>query len=113
MTTVSLAAQLITFPLAVYYFHQFPVYFLPANLLLIPLASLILYGGILLLPLSATGPPAVLLVAVLEKLIDIMNLLMQFLSRLPGAVLGGIWIDTAEWPALSLLYGFMILFVSS
>src|SRR3546814_1715713 len=76
-------------------------------------AALILYGGILFLPLSATGPPAVLLVAVLEKLIDIMNLLMQFFSRLPGAVLGGIWIHPAECAGLYLLIGCMIIFFLS
>src|SRR5690606_4756086 len=35
---VSLAAQLAVLPLSIYYFHQFPVYFLLANLLVIPAA---------------------------------------------------------------------------
>jgi competence protein ComEC len=46
LTAVSLAAQLATFPLSVYYFHIFPVYFLLANLLVIPLAFLIMQVGI-------------------------------------------------------------------
>ena len=38
ITAVSLAAQLATFPLGVYYFHQFPVYFFVSNLLVIKTA---------------------------------------------------------------------------
>lgn len=47
ITTVSLAAQLGTFPLALHYFHIFPVYFLLTNLIVIPLSSLIIYSGFL------------------------------------------------------------------
>lgn len=43
---VSLAAQLATFPLSIYYFHQFPILFFLTNLLVIPFATLILYAGI-------------------------------------------------------------------
>lgn len=39
LTLVTLAAQLFTFPLSLFYFHQFPIYFLPANLLIIPLTT--------------------------------------------------------------------------
>jgi len=45
MTSVSLAAQLVTFPLSVYYFYQFPTLFLFANLLIIPLITLALLAG--------------------------------------------------------------------
>ena len=103
MTAVSLSAQLATFPLAVFYFHQFPVYFLPANLILIPLASLILYGGILLLVISAAGAAALFLAAQLSLLIDGMKGGMYFFSRLPGAVLDGLWITPPECLGLYLL----------
>jgi competence protein ComEC len=43
MIAVSLAAQLITTPLGLYYFNQFPVLFLLSNLLMIPLATLLMY----------------------------------------------------------------------
>ena len=43
---VSLAAQLVTFPLSILYFHQFPTYFLVANLLVVPLAFLIMSVGV-------------------------------------------------------------------
>ncbi|MBO6517095.1 MAG: ComEC/Rec2 family competence protein [Bacteroidia bacterium] len=49
LLAVSLAAQIVTFPLSVYYFNQFPVLFLPANLLVIPAMTMALYSGICLL----------------------------------------------------------------
>ncbi len=42
---VSLAAQIATFPLSVYYFHQFPNYFLLTNLVVVSMAGVLLYIG--------------------------------------------------------------------
>lgn len=44
MLCISLVAQLATFPLCLYYFGTFPTYFFIANLLVIPLVTLITYG---------------------------------------------------------------------
>ncbi len=52
MTTVSIAAQLVTFPLSVYYFHVFPTYFLIANLFVIPISFLTMQVGV---PLMIVG----------------------------------------------------------
>ncbi|MCS5491619.1 ComEC/Rec2 family competence protein [Algoriphagus limi] len=46
LAAVSIAAQLVTFPISVWYFHSFPVWFLPANLLIIPLTFVIMQVGI-------------------------------------------------------------------
>lgn len=113
MAAVSLAAQLATFPLTIYYFHRFPVYFLPANLLLIPLTTLILYGGVLLLLISGTGTLALFLAGQLSWLIDLMKRLMYFFSDLPGAVLKGLWISPAECAGLFLLIAGITFFLLS
>lgn len=42
--TLSLVAQLATFPLCLYYFGTFPTYFFVANLIVVPLVSLIMYA---------------------------------------------------------------------
>lgn len=52
---VSIAAQLGTFPLAVYYFHQFPNYFLLTNLWVIPLAFVVVSGGMVVLLIGMFG----------------------------------------------------------
>ncbi|HZG01007.1 MAG TPA: ComEC/Rec2 family competence protein, partial [Chitinophagales bacterium] len=48
MMSISAAAQLGTLPLILYYFHQFPTHFLLANLLVVPLATLLIYGMLFL-----------------------------------------------------------------
>jgi competence protein ComEC len=48
---VSTAAQLGTAPLGLFYFQSFPLLFLPANLIAVPLSSLLLLLYLLLLPL--------------------------------------------------------------
>lgn len=52
LMAVTLAAQVLTLPLSIYHFHQFPVYFLLANVLAVPLSAVALY---LLLALLAFG----------------------------------------------------------
>ena len=48
ITCVSIAAQLATGPLSMYYFNQFPTWFLVANVVVIPAAFLILSTGVAL-----------------------------------------------------------------
>lgn len=49
ISSVSFAAQLMTFPLGLLYFHQFPNLFLISNLVVIPVSTLIIYMGMLAL----------------------------------------------------------------
>ena len=42
VSCLSLSAQLATLPIMMFYFHQFPVYFLIANLLVVPFAGVLL-----------------------------------------------------------------------
>lgn len=55
LITVSIAAQLGTFPLAIYYFHQFPNYFLLTNIWVIPLAFIVVIGGLFVLLIGGLG----------------------------------------------------------
>ena len=86
--SLSLAAQLATFPLATYYFHQFPVLFLVSNLFILLPMSLIMYLGIILLltRFYFLGPP-------LEYLIKFTNLGLEKIAVLPYSVFAGIWLD--------------------
>jgi competence protein ComEC len=51
--TVSFAAQIGTFPLSIYYFHQFPGLFFLTNIVILPALSLILGLGVLVMILAA------------------------------------------------------------
>jgi len=52
LLTVSSAAQLGTLPVSLYFFHQFATYFLVGNLLIIPLSTIALFGGLAFLALG-------------------------------------------------------------
>ncbi len=51
-TALSIAAQVATFPLVMYHFHQIPLYSIPANLVVMLLSPVIMYGGLALLVLN-------------------------------------------------------------
>ena len=51
-SAVSIAATIITFPLTIFYFRQFPNLFLVTNLIAVPLSTLIIYTGIMVLAAS-------------------------------------------------------------
>ncbi|MFN3529687.1 MAG: ComEC/Rec2 family competence protein [Bacteroidia bacterium] len=90
LSSVSLAAQLFTMPLGIYYFHQFPNYFLPANLLVIPLTAPLLIGSLLLVITAPLAPLASLIAWLLAKLFWVLNAGVQFIEALPGALSEGL-----------------------
>ncbi len=99
--SVSLAAQVLTTPLSIYYFHQFPSYFLVANLLAVPLSSGILAGGILLCAFAFINPLGQLIGRLLGLLIHFLNGFIFYISKLPGSV---IYHLTLTLPQLILFY---------
>lgn len=56
MSTVSFSAQLGVFPLVLYYFGTFPVYFFITNLLVVPLVGFVIYSGVPLIIASLLTP---------------------------------------------------------
>ncbi|AHM59711.1 comec/rec2-related protein [Flammeovirgaceae bacterium 311] len=83
--TVTLAAQLATFPLGLYYFHQFPTYFFISNLLAVPLAFLILAITLLLLLLHWVPWIGVLLGVLVKWLTLGLNQWVQLTEQLPSS----------------------------
>ncbi len=108
ITCVSIAAQLVTFPLALLYFHQFPNLFLISNLLVIPAAAVILYLGFLLFMFSFWEPTLLFFGFLLDSLIELLNSAVSLVDRVPHAVLSGIDISVIE--AL-LIYGILTSFL--
>ncbi len=88
MMSVTLAAQILTFPICAYQFHQFPVYFLVTNLVALPLSSLILVSEILLCALSFSGILASALGHVVQFLVHLMNGCIERVADLPFPVWG-------------------------
>ncbi|WP_442267749.1 ComEC/Rec2 family competence protein [Tenacibaculum sp. ZS6-P6] len=77
LSTVSIAAQLSTLPISLYYFHQFPGLFLLANLLIIPFISFILILGFIVLALAFLNILPEFLVTFYGKTIDTINFVIH------------------------------------
>ena len=100
LLSVSVAAQIATFPLGLLYFNQFPVYFLLSNLVVINAAGLLLLSCIVLLGLSFIPVVPAIALAGLGKVIAwciwLQNMLLQVIVELPGAVASDIYITPPE-----------------
>lgn len=97
ITSVSIAAQIATFPLGLFYFHQFPNFFFISNLAVIPLAGLILGIGIGYFTLHFLPYISDLLIRVLDIALSIMNFTVKWVESLPYSISWGIsitWYET-------------------
>ena len=103
LTCVSITATLGTFPLVVHYFHQFPVYFVLTNLIVIPLSFMIVSTGVVLLLLSFIKPFSWLLTFGLKYLMMALNYSVIFIEKLPGSAITGIYFSAFETLLLYLL----------
>jgi len=83
LNAVTLAAQILTLPISIYHFHQFPNYFLLTNFVAVPLSSLIVLGEILLCTVSFILPIAVFVGNILSWLIWLMNSYVERVEMLP------------------------------
>ncbi|MCB0770098.1 MAG: ComEC/Rec2 family competence protein [Flavobacteriales bacterium] len=85
LMVMSVAAQLLTTPLTLYLFGAFPVWFLPANLIVVTAAGFAVYGAVGLLVVQRIpilGPVVVFLLTLLLQVVDSVT---AFFAGLPGA----------------------------
>ncbi|MGI6242166.1 MAG: ComEC/Rec2 family competence protein [Prevotella sp.] len=94
LTAVSLAAQIGTAPLVAYYFGRFSCYFILTNIIVIPAATMILYGALLMF-LSIPFPTIQeVIVRGIVRISEFLNRSLDYLSGLPGASLEGRHLNT-------------------
>jgi competence protein ComEC len=84
MAVVSILAQLGTLPFTLNAFGRFPVWFLPANIIIIPLASLIIITAFLMILSSPVPAVSSLLGGLLNHLTGLAIESAGFIARLPG-----------------------------
>lgn len=108
--TVSIAAQIATFPLAVFYFHQLPVYFLVSNLIIIPSAMVMLTSGMFMLLVASISTTAGQVIGFLvSTFVGWVNHLILLIKELPLASMDWLYLTNVE---VLLIYIFMVYMVS-
>lgn len=96
LTSVTIAAQILTLPIIAYTFHQFPNLFLLTNCLIVPLSTIILFAEILVLISSYIPAIAKLAGIVTGWLLWCMNSFIEYVNGFPYAVYEGIQNNLAE-----------------
>lgn len=86
LLSVSIAAQLGTFPISIFYFGQFPNYFILSNLSVITLSSVVIISGIVLLATSFVPFLVKGVALILTGEIRLMNGIIGFVEHLPHSV---------------------------
>jgi competence protein ComEC len=103
---VSLAAQIGTAMLSISTFNQFPLYFMLTNVIVIPVAFLIMISAVLLLLTSGISYIAMALNFLLNLLINSVT----WIENLPGACAEGIFVTKISMCLLYVVILFLTLF---
>jgi competence protein ComEC len=96
MIAGTVAAQILTLPVLIYYFKQFPNLFIITNLVAIPLSSIILMGEILMILLSFVQQAAGVMGVCLSFLIKIMNTVVELMDSFTFSSTRGIEINFVQ-----------------
>lgn len=108
-TMVGIAAQIMTVPLTLYYFHQFPNYFILTNLGLMIFSFLVLALGIALFATAWLTLFAKLIAILLMFSMFLMLWIIDFVDKLPGSVSSGFVLTF--WEVVLLFTMILLLFV--
>jgi competence protein ComEC len=96
LNAITLSAQILTLPIVLYHFHQFPNLFLFANIFAVPFSGLILYAELLLLIFSFWSNAASFIGKGIEWAIAVLNKFILNIDALPFAVWESIQISIVQ-----------------
>lgn len=96
LNAVTIAAQIITLPISIYHFHQFPNYFILTNFLAVPLSSLIIIGEILICIISFIPSAALLVGKITSWFIWLMNTYVERIEAIPYSLWNGLQISIPQ-----------------
>ncbi len=86
MAAISIAAQILTTPVSIYHFQQFPNYFLITNLVAVPLSSLVVLAELALCAISFVPLLAVPCGNITSCLIKMMDGFIDHINKMPFTI---------------------------
>ncbi|MCR5497714.1 MAG: ComEC/Rec2 family competence protein [Paludibacteraceae bacterium] len=108
LTSVSIAAQLGTLPVMLYHFHRFSNCFWLSGLIVIPAATLLIYGCALLLLTSSFPFLSMKIGKLLSLLIDGMNTSIRWIEGIPFSNVENISFNEADVISLYALFASLL-----
>ncbi|MBE8725285.1 ComEC/Rec2 family competence protein [Flavobacterium hungaricum] len=88
--TVSFAAQIGTFPLCLYYFHQFPSLFFVTNIVILPILSFIMIAGIIVMIIAVFAIPPDFIIQIFQKSVFLLNYTIHIVASMESFVIKNI-----------------------
>ena len=86
LVSVSIAAQISTAPISIYYFNQFPNLFILTNIIVIPLTVVIIYTTIAFILTSSVMYIGDFFGYILNKIVWILNYLISIINNIPHSL---------------------------
>ncbi len=103
VSTVSVSAQLGVFPLIIYYYHHFTVYFWLTNILIIIPLALSMYLAIVLFVIYPFGQVASIVARILVLILKLIDFFIMTIEKLPGSIIKNIYNNVTETILLYLI----------
>ena len=103
MLWVTIAAQIGTAPLVMYYFGRFSCYFLLTNCLVVPCTTCLLYGAVALWAATPISAVQHTMATGLVWMAGLMDRGVAWIASLPGASIDNIWLSTTQVVAIYVL----------
>ncbi len=108
LTSVTIAAQILTVPIIFYSFHQFPNFFLLTNCIVVPLSTIVLFAELVVLIVSPWALVAKFCGMITGFLLHFMNSFIELMSSFRFAVTDEIQVSLVE----TILLYIVIIFLS-
>lgn len=96
LIAITIAAQILTLPVSIYHFHQFPNLFLVTNLVAVPLSGIILIGELVLCAVSFIPIAAKAIGWILNGAIRLLNGFIETTNQLPFNTTDGIQLNILQ-----------------
>lgn len=96
MAVVSVSAQVAVAPLIMFYFGRFSCYFLLANFIAVPLATVAVYSALLMFVSSPLPVLHGVLVTFVGSVVMLMNESLAWVAQLPGASIEGVQMNAFQ-----------------
>ena len=111
LTSVTLAAQVATAPLSIYYFHQFPSYFWLSNLFMGPVSTVVIIGGMVMLLVFFIPYINIAVAGLVKWMVFVMNYIVAWVESLPMSIVKGLYVNDLEFVCLLLSFLLLMLIV--
>jgi competence protein ComEC len=111
LLSITIAAQIVTIPISLFYFHQFPNYFIITNAVIVPLSSMIMIIGLVFITVSAVPYIGNICFYIFKGSIFFMNKVVVLFDSLPFSSVKGVYFDAFYLILLSVAIILLILFL--